>query len=219
MFLGLPEKVAHFPGIDSIGHGARLADDVSIYRVHRDRGYISIGAGAVIHRSVRLVIGEPVGEGVAHLVIGPRSHVNFSAYLSGEGGLELGADVLIGPHVRILSAGHDIDGDQAVIAHEALTFGRIVVGDGAWIGAGATVLQGVNIGRGAVVAAGSIVTSSVPDFAVVAGIPARLLRYRKNFAPPVEESMNAPVDETLVAPVSGILQRVLRRLNIRNLWA
>ncbi len=52
----------------------------------------------------------------------------------------------------------------------------IVIGDDAWLGAGCIVLPGVQIGEGAVVGAGSIVTKNVPDFTVVAGVPARPMR-------------------------------------------
>jgi acetyltransferase-like isoleucine patch superfamily enzyme len=63
----------------------------------------------------------------------------------------------------------------------------LIVADDAWIGARALILPGCNrIGRGAVVAAGSLVTHDVPDYAVVAGNPARLVRYR--FEAPLREA-------------------------------
>jgi acetyltransferase-like isoleucine patch superfamily enzyme len=56
--------------------------------------------------------------------------------------------------------------------------GDIKVGSDVWIGYGAMVLSGVTIGDGAIVAANSVVTADVPPFAIVAGVPARVLRYR-----------------------------------------
>ena len=56
--------------------------------------------------------------------------------------------------------------------------GRILIGNDVWIGAGVQILSGVKIGNGAIVGAGSVVTRNVPPYAVVAGNPARVIRYR-----------------------------------------
>lgn len=61
---------------------------------------------------------------------------------------------------------------------EALSKGDIVVADDVWIGYGATILSGVRIGQGAAVAAGSVVTKDVPPYAIVGGVPAKVIRYR-----------------------------------------
>lgn len=61
---------------------------------------------------------------------------------------------------------------------EAISKGDIIVDDDVWIGFGATVLSGVHIGQGAVIAAGSIVTKDVPPYAIVGGIPAKIIKYR-----------------------------------------
>lgn len=63
-------------------------------------------------------------------------------------------------------------------AYEAESKGGITVCDDVWIGCRATVLDGVTIGQGAVVAAGAVVTKDVPPYAIVGGIPARVIRYR-----------------------------------------
>lgn len=55
----------------------------------------------------------------------------------------------------------------------------ITVGNDVWIGVNAVVLRGVHVGNGAVIAAGAVVTRDVPDYAIVGGVPAKILRYRK----------------------------------------
>lgn len=61
---------------------------------------------------------------------------------------------------------------------EAISKGDIVVEDDVWIGCRATILSGVRIGQGAVVAAGSVVTRDVPPYAIVGGVPAKVIKYR-----------------------------------------
>lgn len=54
----------------------------------------------------------------------------------------------------------------------------IRVDDDVWIGGGSVILSGVHIGKGAIIAAGAVVNKDVPDYAIVGGIPARVLKYR-----------------------------------------
>lgn len=56
----------------------------------------------------------------------------------------------------------------------------VVIGNDVWIGYGASIIEGLEIGDGAIIAAGSIVTKNVPPYAIVAGIPARIIKYRFN---------------------------------------
>lgn len=63
---------------------------------------------------------------------------------------------------------------------EAISKGDIVVEDDVWIGERAIILSGVNIGQGAVIAAGAVVTKDVPPYAIVGGVPAKVIRYRFN---------------------------------------
>jgi acetyltransferase-like isoleucine patch superfamily enzyme len=58
------------------------------------------------------------------------------------------------------------------------TNGDIIIGNDVWIGTGVTILSGVTIGDGAVLATGAIVTKNVPDYAIVGGVPARVIKYR-----------------------------------------
>lgn len=61
---------------------------------------------------------------------------------------------------------------------EATSKGDIVIDDDVWIGYGATILSGTHIGQGAVVAAGAVVSKDVPPYAIVGGVPAKVIRYR-----------------------------------------
>jgi acetyltransferase-like isoleucine patch superfamily enzyme len=61
---------------------------------------------------------------------------------------------------------------------EATSKGNIYIEDDVWIGFRTTILSGVQIGRGAVIAAGSVVTKDVPPYAIVGGVPAKIIKYR-----------------------------------------
>ncbi len=63
---------------------------------------------------------------------------------------------------------------------EAISKGNIIIDDDVWIGYGAIIMSGVHIGQGAVIAAGSVVTKNIPAYAIVGGIPAKVIKYRFN---------------------------------------
>lgn len=103
--------------------------------------------------------------------------------------LKIGSFCSIGPNVMfLLSADHRIDtistfpfkvkclGQES----EAVSKGDIILEDDVWIGYGATIMSGVHIGQGAVVAAGAVVTKDVPPYAIAAGVPAKIIKYRFN---------------------------------------
>lgn len=70
---------------------------------------------------------------------------------------------------------------------ESFGKGNIIINDDVWIGYGATILSGVHIGQGAVVAAGAVVTSDIPPYAIVGGVPAKVIKYR--FKPEIIEEL------------------------------
>lgn len=71
--------------------------------------------------------------------------------------------------------------------YEGVTKGDIIVDDDVWIGYGATIMSGVHIGQGAVIAAGAVVTKDVPPYAIVGGVPAKVIKYR--FSPEITEKL------------------------------
>ncbi len=184
--IGIPEPVVEHLGIDAIGAECRVHPTVSVMRWGERGDALCLGDRVSIYAYVRLVLGDVNADPNVGLNIGAGTIVNVGAYLSGEGGLSIGADVLIGADAKLLSAGHEIDGGDDIIARNRITRARILVEDGAWIGAGAIVLEGARIGKGAVVAAGAVVRNDVPDGMIAAGVPARIIRARRRDAMDVQ---------------------------------
>lgn len=94
---------------------------------------------------------------------------------------------------------------------EAGSKGNIVVDDDVWIGYGATILSGVHLSQGAVIAAGAVVTSDVPPYAIVGGVPAKVIKYR--FTPPVIDFMltldyEQLTEELIKAHVDGLYTEI-----------
>lgn len=137
------------------------------------RNLAAVGNGCYLPCSTSMRHAENIRLG-SRVTIGPHDRL----WASENGSIEICDDVLLGPNVTVLTATHAMDDRELPIAHQGAIERDVRIGSGAWIGANAVIMPGVDIGAGAVVGAGSIVTRSVPQCAVVAGVPARTLRTR-----------------------------------------
>lgn len=95
--------------------------------------------------------------------------------------------------------------------NEALSKGDIIVGDDVWIGQNAIILSGINIGQGAIVAAGSIVTKDIPPYAIVAGNPAKIIKYR--FEPDmIKELIKVDFSQLELEHIKNNIEELYRKL-------
>lgn len=106
-------------------------------------------------------------------VLGEDVFINIGCRFQDTGGITIGAGSLIGHGSTITTLNH---GEQPSRRAD-MTPAAVTIGEKVWLGASVTVTPGVSIGDGAIVAAGAVVTKDVPPRAVVAGVPARVLRY------------------------------------------
>lgn len=121
-----------------------------------------------------------------NIELGNRVFMNRGVFITASAKVSIGNDVLIGPYTVINSGNHVYRNSEVPIRQQGHVNAPIVIEDDVWIGAHAVVLPGVRIGRGAVVGAGAVVTRDVDRYAVVVGVPATTLRYRK----PAPETVN-----------------------------
>ena len=110
--------------------------------------------------------------------VGERVAINVGTYIDAGGELEIGSHVMIGPGCVISSREHSTALNGEPMCFQPVQYRKIVVGDDVWIGANVCIRGGVTLGNGCVVAAGAVVTKDIPPYAVVGGVPAKLIRMR-----------------------------------------
>ena len=155
--------------------------------------FAACGEGCVFERGVmvfhadRIHVGDSVYVGhqtilkgyyEGDMYIGDGTWIGQQCFLHAAGDLRIGRNVGIGPGVRIITSRHTEGGRALPILHAPIEFSPVTIEDDADLGVGATVLPGVRIGRGAQIGAGAVVAEDVPDYAVAAGVPARVIRTR-----------------------------------------
>jgi acetyltransferase-like isoleucine patch superfamily enzyme len=92
-------------------------------------------------------------------------------YIQAANGIHFGANVIMAPGVKLISANHDLNDFE-----KHIPCGPIVIGDNCWIGANAVLLPNVQLGNHVIVGAGAVVSGSFPDNCIIAGVPARKIR-------------------------------------------
>jgi len=132
---------------------------------------IRMGKGSTIHMWANFF--QP-----KNIEIGEDTIIGDHAFLDGRAKLKIGSHVDIASSVMIYNSEHDLEADDF-----SATVAPVEIKDYVFIGPRVTILPGVKIGKGAVVAAGAVVTGDVPDFAIVGGVPAKVIGERTNKNP------------------------------------
>jgi maltose O-acetyltransferase len=113
-----------------------------------------------------------------HIEVGDFSELGRSCQIYG--GVKIGSNVLMGPDVKLITRNHRHDDLSRPIRLQDEEFASISIGNNVWLGANVVVLPGVNVGDHSIVGAGSIVTKNIPEYSIVGGNPAHLIRDRRN---------------------------------------
>jgi acetyltransferase-like isoleucine patch superfamily enzyme len=156
--------------LGSFGEGSTIKPPLDALT---EPGRIEIGRNVSIRAHARLEAVEPsAGAGPGRVRIGDDVQIEGSFSVSAAESVSIGDSVLIGSNVAIRDHDHGIAPDRHR-ARQDLVTDPVEIGDFAWLGQNVVVLKGVDIGKNAVVGANAVVTRSVPEGAIVAGIPAR----------------------------------------------
>ena len=143
--------------------------------------FIHIGAHTLIGPYVTLSAGL-YGEDVKapngwSLRLGDNCSIGRNSFFVSRVGIDVGDDVTMGPNVYVTDHNHRYDDPNLPIKQQWMTEAPVTIGAGSWLGAGAIVLPGAHLGRNVVVAAGSVVRAGeYPDHAVLAGVPAKVVK-------------------------------------------
>ena len=175
VFCGRSVKVEH-GYLVTFNSGFIIEDNVYINALSESG--IIVGRNVTIARNASLICTGVIAKKGVGISIGNNSAIGAYSFLSGQGGLTIGNDVIMGPGVKIFSENHNYNDPNILIRKQGENRKGITIEDNCWIGAGVIILDGVIIGSGSVIAAGSVVTKSLEKNSIAAGVPATIIKYR-----------------------------------------
>jgi len=162
-------------GFGSFGH---LSIIKRPHKILGDKKCVSIGSDVFIaERSfISLVTYDNGKQYTPELIIGDNVRIGSDLHISCMSRIVIENNVLMSGRIFIGDSIHDYhDITKPIINQPMITTGNVRVKEGAFIGINVCILPGVTIGRNSVIGAGAVVTSSVPDYAIAGGVPARIL--------------------------------------------
>jgi acetyltransferase-like isoleucine patch superfamily enzyme len=133
---------------------------------------VMIGAYSIVRASMLSNLGEG-------LSIGRKSSLDAYSFIGAGGGVFIGDSVIMGQHVSFHAENHQYDRLDVPIREQGTTRQGIVIEDDCWVGSNVIFLDGSHVGKGCVIAAGTVVRGVIPEYSVVAGVPGRIIKSRK----------------------------------------
>lgn len=154
----------------TIGAGARVCPPLRCSGLHR----ITVGNGTIIHRDCWL---QTIGDS-AVLDIGCFAGIGMGASISAAERITIADHVILGRNVYIADHAHAFDDISVPISTQGINnLAPVSIGRSTWLCQNVVILPGVSIGQHCVVGANSVVRSSIPDFSVAVGSPARVVKH------------------------------------------
>ena len=144
--------------------------------------YISIGENTYIYHSCCIEAIESYGNQIftPEIIIGKNVKIGEYNHITAIKRVVIGNGVLTGRRVTITDNNHGIFEQKYLNEVPSRRFitskGEVIIGENVWIGENVCILSGVSIGKGCVIAANSVVTKSIPDYCMVAGVPGKIIK-------------------------------------------
>lgn len=189
--------------------------NVILANIHEKKEFAEFGTGSIIEST--LCVASPKSVFIKNNV---RLRHGLNIINAANEKVVIGSHCVLAPHVTIVTNSHrsTVGKTQFEISctHENDKSGDVIIGDDCWLGTNTTILQGVTLGRGCIVGAGAVVTKSVPPYAIVAGVPARVIAATFSKEDILEhESMIYPPDERMsVEDVFALFKGPLKGLPV-----
>ena len=162
-----PHKIA-------IGDDVVIDDGCVLDAKGTDNEGIRIGSGVFVGRNTILSCKN------GDIVVDDRANIGFNCEIFSASRVRLGKDALVAAYTYLVGGDHLHDRTDVPVLHQGRTARGIEVDDNVWLGAHVVVADGSRVGRDAIVGAGAVVIGEVPPFHVAAGVPARVLRDRRD---------------------------------------
>ena len=115
-----------------------------------------------------------INNAVGNVIIGDHTRIGLHCTIIGP--VTIGSHVNLAQGITVTALNHNFEDTAKRIDEQGITTKEVIIGDDVWIGTNAVILPGVTIGRHSVVAAGAVVTKDVPDYCIVGGVPASIIK-------------------------------------------
>jgi serine acetyltransferase len=165
--------VLRHPAKIRIGDGVTVDDLVVLDAKGTGNRGIDIGNGVFLGRSTILSCKD------GDIVLGDHTNLGFHCEVFSGSRVTVGHHGLFAAYVYLVGGGHEFEGADAAVIDQPRASSGITLGDNVWLGTGAKVLDGVTLGSNVVVGANGVVNADLPEGAIAAGVPARVLRTRE----------------------------------------
>ena len=157
--------------------GMTIGDDCYINALCRNG--VTIGRDFSLGRKSSIECTGVIRELGDSLVIGDHVGIAANAFIAVRGPVRIGSNTIIGPSVAIHAENHQYDDVSTPIRLQGARRLGVTIGEDCWIGSNVIILDGVIIGKGAIVAAGAVITKDVSPYAIVGGVPAKVIEMKR----------------------------------------